>query len=249
MLYFNGGRYLFPMRRSVAMRWGVSQTGTANKRHMEVAKAGRDEKKMGDKPTTHRLGNSTSQQGVPSEGPTTFVGINPPCFSKEELSEFKSLVVAESREAIVGGRAKKPADSIRRSRVLWLRSDRHQWVMDRLWDVAVEVNKNYQYRIDRFQGPVQLAIYDEKIQGFYRWHLDIAPRTTTRKITIQMPLNEPSDYEGGNLEFNAAGTPNKAPQQQGTVITFPSFILHRVTPVTKGARYSLVAWITGPPWG
>jgi PKHD-type hydroxylase len=121
-------------------------------------------------------------------------------------------------------------------------------VIDRLWDVAVKANEIYRYKIDRFQGPVQLAIYDEKNQGFYRWHMDIAPRSTTRKISITMPLNEPSEYEGGNLELNGAGVPNKVPQQQGTVITFPSFILHRVTPVTKGTRYSLVAWITGPAW-
>lgn len=216
---------------------------------MDVAKAGRDKKKMGDKPTTPQPGDSTSQRGVPSEEPTKFVAINPPCFSKEELLEFQSLVVTESREAIVRGRAKKPADSIRRSQILWLRSDHHQWAIDRLWDVAVEANRTYQYKIDRFQGPVQLAIYDEKNQGFYRWHMDIAPRSTTRKISITMPLNEPSEYEGGNLEFNGAGVPNRVPQQQGTVITFPSFILHRVTPVTKGTRYSMVAWITGPPWG
>ena len=231
-----------------AWHTGAPAAWAVNERYMEVGKAGRNEKKMGDKPTTSQAGDSTSQQGAPSDGPTKFVAINPPCFSKEELSQLQSLVITESRDAIVRGRAKKPADSIRRSKILWLRADHHQWVIDRLWDVAVKANETYRYKIDRFQGPVQLAIYDEKNQGFYRWHMDIAPRSTTRKISITMPLNEPSEYEGGNLELNGAGVPNKVPQQQGTVITFPSFILHRVTPVTKGTRYSLVAWITGPAW-
>ena len=203
---------------------------------------------MGSESTPPTPSNSDFRKGDLSDAPTRFVSVHPPCFSIEELNQFQELVIENSRSAIVKGRGGKTFDGIRRSEVLWLDTPEYQWVFERLWQVATEANKVYQYRIDRFEGPVQLTIYDSKNQGFYRWHSDIAPRSTKRKISITMPLNEPSEYEGGSLEFNGSGSPSEVPQHQGTVITFPSFVLHRVTPVTRGKRFSLVAWITGPPW-
>ena len=67
-------------------------------------------------------------------------------------------------------------------------------------------------------------------------------------------LSDPKDFEGGDLEFYDYSPPGKKNKilktndikQKGTIITFPSFIIHRVLPVTKGTRYSLVVWHTGP---
>jgi PKHD-type hydroxylase len=62
-------------------------------------------------------------------------------------------------------------------------------------------------------------------------------------------LSDPSDYEGGRFEFD-----NTLPQlpdeafKKGSVIVFPSFHKHRVTPVTSGIRHSLVTWVEGPHW-
>ena len=55
------------------------------------------------------------------------------------------------------------------------------------------------------------------------------------------------DYEGGNFEFRGMGE-EECLEGEGTVIVFPSFNWHQVTPVTKGTRYSLVAWFVGPPF-
>jgi PKHD-type hydroxylase len=63
-----------------------------------------------------------------------------------------------------------------------------------------------------------------------------------------MFLNDPSEYKGGKFQFNE-GTEKAAldvPQVKGRMILFPSFMIHRVTPVTKGIRKSLVAWVLGP---
>jgi PKHD-type hydroxylase len=63
---------------------------------------------------------------------------------------------------------------------------------------------------------------------------------------LSVQLSDPSDYEGGDLLLHISADPKKAPKNQGQVILFPSHTLHEVTPVTKGIRYSLVAWVTGP---
>ena len=62
---------------------------------------------------------------------------------------------------------------------------------------------------------------------------------------MTMLLND--DFEGGDFEINLS-TPNKVNVKKGMAIFFPSFVLHRVTPVTKGIRKSLVIWVEGPRW-
>lgn len=78
----------------------------------------------------------------------------------------------------------------------------------------------------------------------------------TRKISMTLNLNVPGEYEGGNLKFDFG--PNSLKEDrikecveirpQGSMIVFPSFLHHCVTPVTKGTRYSLVLWCVGEPW-
>jgi PKHD-type hydroxylase len=67
-----------------------------------------------------------------------------------------------------------------------------------------------------------------------------------RKFSISVQLSDPSDYEGCNLEFQAGNKVETAPRTLGAVIAFPSYVLHRVTPCTRGTRKALVAWTTGP---
>ena len=76
-----------------------------------------------------------------------------------------------------------------------------------------------------------------------------------RKISMTVNLNNPQDYEGGNLKFDLGphfkGERFKVfddMRTQGSVIIFPSFMYHCVTPVTSGTRYSLVLWLLGKPW-
>jgi PKHD-type hydroxylase len=76
-----------------------------------------------------------------------------------------------------------------------------------------------------------------------------------RKLSMTINLNKPGEYEGGNLKFDYG--PHSEGERyhecteirpQGSIIIFPSFIHHQVTPVTKGTRYSLVLWSVGPPF-
>ena len=82
------------------------------------------------------------------------------------------------------------------------------------------------------------------------WHNDIGPYPfNTRKISFSINLNNTDEFEGGNLEFNLGeGEVIIAPQNKGSVTIFPSFLLHRVTPITKGIRKVLVGFVEGPPY-
>ena len=75
-----------------------------------------------------------------------------------------------------------------------------------------------------------------------------------RKISLTINLNEPDEYEGGNLKFDFGNHDKlkfhevKEIRPKGSIIVFPSFLPHCITPITRGTRYSLVLWCTGKPW-
>ena len=74
--------------------------------------------------------------------------------------------------------------------------------------------------------------------------------SSMRKLSVSVQLSDPNHYKGGNLEFaDFIGTPEqKYLRPKGTVIVFPSFIPHQITPVTEGVRHSLVGWYEGLHW-
>ena len=122
------------------------------------------------------------------------------------------------------------------------------------WEFLNEANKRqFNYKIDSFQ-PVQFARYRDG--GHYNWHRDVneyalTPNGESRKLSLTFALTDPKDYEGGELQFFTGERPEEQRiindiRDQGTVIVFDSRDYHRVTPVTKGTRYSIVCWSVGP---
>jgi PKHD-type hydroxylase len=91
---------------------------------------------------------------------------------------------------------------------------------------------------------VQIGKYSNS--GHYDWHNDVNnfDNEQSRKLSFSFLLNDPNEFEGG--QFEMAGVQEQPNLKQGSIIVFPSFINHRVVPVTKGVRYSAVAWATGP---
>jgi len=109
-------------------------------------------------------------------------------------------------------------------------------------------NQTYHYDLDNAViEALQVAAYSATNKGTYGWHMDMGPGTMNRKIGISVSLNPPSDYQGGDFQVNCAKT-ETLEQIQGQAIVFPSYLMHRVTPVTRGTRYSLVAWVLGRPF-
>lgn len=153
--------------------------------------------------------------------------------------------VARSRLGTGGSDA-----NVRRSMVTFIDPDQQNaWLYERLWLAAREANQNFfNVAISGMREKVQLARYDATDQGFYTWHTDFADLAPRRKISMSVQLSRPEDYDGGDLELYFRDRPYQADRSRGALIAFPSFALHRVTPVTRGTRWSLVIWISGPRW-
>ena len=96
----------------------------------------------------------------------------------------------------------------------------------------------------------EMAQYTEYPSGgFYDWHMDsdinFTHEPTVRKISMTCLLSHESEFEGGELQLEKEK--NKIKLVQGQAVFFASFLLHKVAPVTKGVRKSLVMWFGGPP--
>ncbi|MBY5921076.1 2OG-Fe(II) oxygenase [Ferrimonas balearica] len=173
--------------------------------------------------------------------------VHPPCFS---LTEMANIIAAANEDLMDGTIAGKIDDtSIRRSKVHWLDREKFDWAYRRLWRLAQQLNtKHFGFDIERFEGRLQVARYHQDDEGFYTWHMDNGQKTAGRKISLSVQLSSPRDYDGGELQFFYTNKNKAAPREQGTVVAFPSFVMHRVTPIERGVRYSLVAWVKGPRW-
>jgi PKHD-type hydroxylase len=98
---------------------------------------------------------------------------------------------------------------------------------------------------------IQFTEYHGDSKGHYDWHHDVYwenPMPYDRKLSIVVQLSDPTDYEGGQFEFFGIPSPGDEWKQRGSVLIFPSFFYHRVLPVTRGHRISLVSWIEGTKW-
>jgi len=139
---------------------------------------------------------------------------------------------------------------IRRSQVVMLGAEsKYDWLYDRIWAAAQECNRQF-FCVDLagVEANLQLGRYDSSDRGFYDWHTDFAGIRPLRKLSVSIQLSRAEDYEGGDLELLYGSRPQPMDKTRGAFIVFPSFLLHRVTPVTRGTRWSLVAWILGDRW-
>ena len=150
----------------------------------------------------------------------------------------------------------------RDSNIVWM-SDR--WVYKEIQPYVHQANANagWNFQWD-FSESCQFTKY-EKGQ-YYDWHCDSWDRPyeregpekgKIRKLSVTLTLSNPKDYKGGELEFDFRDKdPDKKPSirkcteilPKGSLVVFPSFVWHRVCPVKKGSRYSLVIWNIGWPY-
>ena len=133
--------------------------------------------------------------------------------------------------------------SYRDSKVSWLPVERFSWLYDRIFESAHQTNF-WDYDIDGFFSAIQFSEYDgTNSPSYYNSHRDTGPRYHHRKISFVILLNDPEEFSGGEFGLSTAG---KLELTMGSALMFPSFVEHRVHPVTEGKRYSLVSWISGP---
>lgn len=119
------------------------------------------------------------------------------------------------------------------------------WIYEKLWKTIAGANGHYGYDISGIEN-LQIGRYTEG--GFYDWHIDLgSSQASLRKLSVTVQLSDASAYKGGDLEFKDFAD-FKADKEMGSIIIFPSFLLHRVTPVMEGERWSMVAWVIGRPF-
>jgi PKHD-type hydroxylase len=151
----------------------------------------------------------------------------------------------------------KQLEKKRNSTVVWM-NDR--WIYREIQPYVQLANQNagWNYHWD-WSESCQFTKYEGSKKGHYDWHTDcgLEPNENNkiRKLSMIIPLVDGNQYEGGDFELNLNSPENennivtiKEAKIKGTVIVFPSFVWHRVTPVTSGTRYSLVNWHQGRPF-
>ena len=169
-------------------------------------------------------------------------------FNKSELNKISKNVkkLPWNIAKTAGG-----LEEVRDSNIKWIpQNDDWFWLYEKLANMATEAN-NSLWKFDLHQIPEMIQYTEYKAPaGHYDWHADIGPGLlSNRKVSITVQLSEPDEYEGGNLELFKGGSMKgpfiEAERNAGCVFLFPSYMMHRVTPVTRGTRKSFVLWLGG----
>lgn len=168
-------------------------------------------------------------------------------FSKEEC---KKIIKIGKDINLIDGKVTQnhvKDEKIRDSKISWIfPSEDTTWIFKKLTDSLNFLNKTY-FKFDIYGLVEGLQFTNYKApNGHYGVHVDSEVNTTIRKLSVTVQLSDPNEYKGGNLNLINGPAPFVAEKEQGMVYCFPSYVLHEVTPVTKGERSSLVCWVTGP---
>ena len=172
-------------------------------------------------------------------------------YTDAEIEKIKELCETLTKgKGMVGGATEtEDISAVRTSTVSWLaRTPESEWIYDRLAFIARKLNADfYGFDLFGFVEDMQYTVYEGDVSGHYTWHLDISGCSTApRKFSLVLQLSDPSEYEGGHLQVQTEPEPATVTKQKGLVTAFPSWTLHRVTPVTSGVRRTLVVWVAGP---
>lgn len=162
-------------------------------------------------------------------------------FSAEECARIAQLgesgeVVSASTEKVTGYRS---------SLITWIQPTKEaRWLYHRIGLLLLQANRSYGFALTGLAEPLQYARYGEA--GHFEWHTDLGVQGTSgRKLSLTIQVSAADAYDGGGLEFLSLVS-RTTPRDAGTAIIFPSYLAHRVAPVTRGQRCSLVAWAYGP---
>ena len=152
----------------------------------------------------------------------------------------------------IGTTTDNKISKFRKSKTCWVDD---QWLYDIVFDFMNNANVSSGWNFE-ISSAETMQVTKYKKGDYYNFHYDgngftkiDTPKNKlthgkTRKLSMTIILNE--DYEGGEFEFFSH--PDLIKEKKGTIIVFPSYMEHRVRPITKGTRYSLVVWFVGEPF-
>jgi PKHD-type hydroxylase len=170
-------------------------------------------------------------------------------FTDQELDWLQAKAAEATEQGQVGGHNSLGIkEEVRKANINWLKkTNETAWVFEKLGHVVSKLNADYfGFDLTGFGEAIQLTNYSDHNQGMYKWHQDFGNNGASRKLSLVLQLSEPDAYEGGELQLLTKIEPTSVTKKRGLITVFPAWALHQVTPVIKGSRQSLVAWISGP---
>jgi PKHD-type hydroxylase len=171
-------------------------------------------------------------------------------FTSDEIDKIHNIAADYILDTgkVGSGKDESMDTSIRNSNIAFLRSgdQANKWIFERITGSIVNINQQFwNFDLRRIET---LQYSEYRVGQFYKPHIDMmyqSPGAAIRKLSFTIQLTDPDEYEGGDVIVKSG---DNAPihKTKGTISFFPSFILHEVTPITKGTRHALVGWVTGP---
>ena len=158
-------------------------------------------------------------------------------------SRFSPAQIVRSDDGVVDREHRRCESAI----VEW--SDNNNWLFDRIAGAVLEANDtHFRFDLNGFVEEFAVLRYHENDQ--HDWHTDHGEGVGVwRKLTVVASLSDPATFEGGRIRLHEAEDPDhEVSCEMGSMLIFPSFIPHRVTPLTRGIRHVLVGWVYGPPF-
>jgi len=162
--------------------------------------------------------------------------------------ECEAIIRIGNSHELTAGETGKGKSEYRQSDIRFLYPNQlTNWVFQRLTASVTGLNEQFfGFDLAGFGEGIQFTRYQAPDQHYHS-HSDMGYGMVRRKLSVVVQLSDPADYEGGELELDT-GEPLLMERSRGRLVAFPSWTVHRVLPITEGTRYSLVAWITGPPF-
>jgi PKHD-type hydroxylase len=176
--------------------------------------------------------------------------------------ELRALTGGLSHNQKLNKKQIKDLKKKRDSNIVWMNDE---WVYKEILPYVRAANRNAGWNFEwDWSESCQFTIYRKG--QYYDWHCDSwkkpyenegPTKGKVRKLSVTVTLTDPKEYAGGELEFDFRNTdPGKKRNiktcieilPKGSLVVFPSFVWHRVKPVTKGERNSLVIWNVGYPF-
>jgi PKHD-type hydroxylase len=161
--------------------------------------------------------------------------------------ECQAVIALGGQLPRMAGRVELGHEAYRVSHIAWIEpTQEHHWLYHKLGVLFMNAQRRFGFELAGFLDALQFTEYGP--DQHFDWHMDIGrDQTSLRKLSVTIQLTTPSDYDGGELEFVGMGAMEES-RQQGSATIFPSYMGHRVRPVTRGVRRSLVAWGSGAPF-
>jgi PKHD-type hydroxylase len=167
-------------------------------------------------------------------------------FTEDECKEIIKIgnLLDKKNATLIGDIIDKDARICKTSWIEYCKDS--EFIYKKITEAVIHLNENYfNFDLTGFAEPFQFTEYNEP-DNFYGYHTDSGYNQIIRKLSVTLQLTPQDQYKGGDLELLYRSEPLKMEKSVGKLVVFPSYTLHRVLPVTKGTRHSLVGWVAGP---